>query len=122
MVTESQVSKDIRQCLDSWMGSEVVQWWERLQSIKIRHQGYWIKGCKPGTSDFLALIRGRDGQLIACFIEAKATVGKLRPEQIIFQKKYHNGKDIFVLTIRNSEELSKFLNNYGIDKLEGINL
>ena len=117
---EKEVIKEIRQRLEAYSITGEVEWWERLQSLKIRHHGNWIQGCAKGTPDFIALIRGENKELIAIFIEAKSPKGMLRPEQAQFADKYNKKKDIYVLKVTNSSQLVGFINEYGIDRLKEL--
>lgn len=117
---EKEVVKKIRQSLSTWQMTGVVEWFERLQSLKIRHQGYWIQGCAKGTPDFLALVRNKDNGLTAVFIEAKSPTGELRLEQEEFAHKYNKKNNIHVLKISDPKELNSFINEIGIDTTKDI--
>lgn len=119
---ESDVMKGIRRCLDTWSISGVVKWYTRIQCGKIRIGAHFLQLSMPGTPDYLALMRGRQDQLIAVFIEAKSPDGRLRPEQIGFQTKHHNGQDVFVLTIRDAKHLHEFIAAHGFDLLGTIDV
>lgn len=107
-ITEKEVMAEIKICLDSWSVSGDVIWWERLQSLKIRHQGYWIKGCKSGTPDFIAIIRNCEDNISVLFIEAKSDTGQLRPEQKLFASK-NTVKDVYCITARCRKDVSDIL-------------
>lgn len=117
---ESDVMSGIKRRLEHYEFAKIVVWWTRLQSFKIKHFGNWIHGCAKGTSDFVAVIRNKHNNLTVVFLEAKSDTGKLRPEQIQFRDKHHNGHDVLYCEIRDPKEVDNIINNIGIDTTQAL--
>lgn len=115
--------KAVKICLRTNQLSGVVVNYHRLNSGTVQNNrtGSWVHLGDKDTPDWLALIRGRQKQLIAVYIECKSTDGKIRPGQIEFQQKHHNGQDIYVLTIRDVATLHEFLDTVGYNSLDEWN-
>jgi hypothetical protein len=122
MRTEKEIMKQISHRLDLYKSMGQVEWWSRLQSGKVKniYSNSWIKLCDKGTPDFLALVNGKES-LIALFIEAKSSSGKLRKEQLEFINRYQTNEYINVVVIKDIEDLIKWIDLYAIDITEGMN-
>lgn len=114
---ESSLMKEIKKKLELYQLAGVVIWFSRLQSFKIKHYGNFIMGCAKGTPDFITVIHNKNGTVSVIFIEAKSDTGKLRPEQIEFQKEYHSPPHIHVITARTITDVVQYIDKVGIDKL-----
>lgn len=119
---ESEVSKDVRKVLDLFEYHKVVLWWERLNVGKIQYFGRWIHLCKPGTSDYIALIRNRAKGLSVLFIECKREDGKntLGEDQEKFRDKYKDQKDVYYLEVLDAKKLKEFISGIGVDDTEAL--
>lgn len=83
----------------------------RLQVGSFKVDGRYIRTAKElvGTPDFIALVRNKQDNITALFIEAKSDTGCLRPEQKAFSDKYNKFKDVAVVMIRDIKELNAHL-------------
>lgn len=118
---EREISKQVDQALKSWRLTKVVEWYMRIQSGKVRLGAHFMKLADKGTPDYLALIRTKENNLAAVFIEVKSPTGQLGPNQIQFAKD-HIKKDIYVLEIRDVKDLNGFINDIGIDYIKDIEI
>lgn len=112
---EKDVVKEIRSCLISWHFDGTVVYWERLNSGKVQSGPHWIRMCRIGTPDFIAVVRNKQDNLSVVFIECKSDTGKLRKEQQDFVDKYNVLKDVYVITVRCRKDLVDVLLKVGRD-------
>lgn len=117
---ESEIMKQIKNSLDMYKMTGVVEWWERLQSGKVRVGRYFVRMSAKGTPDFVVVLRNRSRNLSLIFIEAKSDTGQVRPDQISFISKYNNGRDIHSIVIRDIRTLDEFINRLGVDKVSEL--
>lgn len=117
---EAQVLKDVGKLLDLHEFHRTVVWYERLNSGKVKVFGNWIKLCREGTSDYVAIIRNRDNSLTLLFIECKRGDGKgyLRPAQEEFRDRYSSEKDVLYVLVNDALHLRELLNRMTIDKTQ----
>lgn len=85
---KAPLEKDLNKQIISWLDIlPSVIYFERMNSGKIQTAwGSWVKLCRKGTPDFIALVHGGEVAHIL-FIEAKRKGEKQRPEQKWFQEK-----------------------------------
>lgn len=115
MKLEKQIMLSIKQRLDIYEMVGQVIWKTRLNSGRIKtYFGSHIKLCDKGTWDWVAVFRNRENNLSLLFIECKSNTGKLRDDQILFQKKY-NKKDVYFLVVKEPKELNDFIDKYSKD-------
>lgn len=112
----------IRKHLSVWEQTKVVLYHERMHSGMIRHEGRYIRMCKQGTPDFIAVYRNRQGLLGLLFIEAKSDTGKLRPDQILFRDRYKGMQDIFFMVCTDVSQVNTFFSINGYDYVKDISL
>lgn len=106
---EKDLIKQIQQRLDIYQLTGEVEFATRLNSGTVKtYYGSYVKLCKKGTPDYLALIRGKSDNIIVLFIEAKSNIGKLRPDQEIFKQKYGYKEGFWFLELREINELVKW--------------
>ena len=60
-------------------------------------------------------LRGQNDELLALFIEAKSDTGQLRHKQMEFITKMANKKDVYILVMRDIEELDIWIGKYAKD-------
>lgn len=109
---EKNLNKEIIAWLDLLPS---VIWFERLNSGTVQTSyGSWVKLCRKGTPDFIALVHGGDIAHVL-FIEAKRKGEKQRPEQKWFQDEVDGISNVHyllvydVLTLTNKiNEISSF--------------
>lgn len=79
---EKSVSASVKRYLERLEFDGCVLWWERLNSGKIRTEyGSWLQLCRPGTPDFIAVLKDRK----VYFIETKSDSGRQTVQQKAFQ-------------------------------------
>ena len=121
MPSESVVMKSIYSRLENWTMDGTVLWFLRINTGKIQTPfGSWVQLAPKGTSDFVAVIRNRVCGLSILFIEAKGTGGTLRPDQMIFRKRFIGEKDVHYLVINDPKELDKIVNMLSHDTVSDI--
>lgn len=123
MKLEKNLMKQISQRLSIYQQCRMVEWYGRLNSLKVKTiYGGVVQGLPKGTPDYIAIIRNKQDALTVLWIEAKSDRGTLRKEQKDFLKKYREipGFDILVLQDinpldwwmeRNSKDFIKELPN-----------
>lgn len=83
------LEKTVVKSIARWLGMipEVI-WFERLNSGSVNINGRFIKMCRAGTPDFIALIRNKNNIASILFIEAKRPGAKIKKDspQDIFRK------------------------------------
>lgn len=114
--SERMISAAVRRRLDHYEYTKKIEWFERLQSIKIQHYGNYIHGCRNGTPDYVCVIRNKQRGLTLCFLEVKSPKGKQRPEQKKFQSRYHNDKDILYYIITDHKQVDNIINTLAFDR------
>lgn len=113
---EKTLLHQINQRLSCYQMTGEVIWSSRLNSGKVKtYYGTYVKMCEKNTPDFIALIRGRNNEVLALFLEGKSSTGVLSEGQRDFQKKYGIKPGVFVITIRNIEELDNWINKNAKD-------
>jgi len=121
---ESPVLKKVSDTLGVYEFHKVVIWWERLNSGKVRsmYSGRWVGLCDKGTSDFVAVIRNREGGLSLLFIECKRGDGQghLSEYQEKFRDKYKALKDVYYMEVIDSYQVKSLLERIGIDRTSEI--
>ena len=119
-MTEAEISRDVRNCLDTWSISGVVLWHMRINSGSVRsiHSGRWLKLAEKGTPDHIAIVLSRYKKILVVFIEVKTDKGRLTNEQALFADKYNKYDDFYVLKITDRKQLDVFLSEHGIDTLD----
>lgn len=115
-MTEAELMTAIRKRLCVYQLCGEVDWFLRIQSGKIEKFGKYIQLAPKGTPDWLVLVRNKVNGITAIFIEAKSSAGKQTQEQIDFQIKYHNDKDILYYVINDISQLSGIINNIAFDR------
>lgn len=108
MRLEKDIIKQIHKRLAIYSLTGECEWYTRLQSGKVKLNKYFIKMCDPGTPDYLALVRGRNNNILALFIEAKSDNGKLRASQEEFKQKYGYKEGFWYLEIRDIVQLDNW--------------
>lgn len=109
---EKNLNKEIVAWLDLLPS---VIWFDRLNSGTVQTAyGSWVKLCRKGTPDFIALVHGGDIAHVL-FIEAKRKGEKQRHEQKWFQEKVDGISNVHyllvydILTLTNKiSDISKF--------------
>ena len=121
MKLESELLKQIKIFLWQRELTGEVVWSTRLNSLSVKTiYGGRVRGCVEGTPDYIALVRGRNDNILACFIEAKSDTGTLRPSQKEFINKYGTKEGVFTLVIRDIKELEKWFDKYAKDYVSCI--
>lgn len=116
MKRESDLMKKISQRLSIYQMTGEVEWYGRLNSLKVKTiYGGIVQGLPKGTPDYIAIIRNKQDNLTILFIEAKSDVGKLRQEQKDFKHKYETKSGFMVSVIREISELDAIINSIGKD-------
>ena len=113
-MTEAEISKQVKKRLDYYQYFGEILWYTLLQSLKIQHHGHWIQGCKPGTPDYIAIVRNKQLTLSVIFIEVKSEKGQLRPEQKAFAQLYKDVKNVHVFTVRDSEQINEIIETISV--------
>lgn len=94
------------------MTGEII-WQGRLNSLEVKTiYGGRIRGLPKGTPDWLALIRGRNNNILALFIECKSDTGQVRESQTKFINKYGTKEGMFVMVLRDIRDLDKFIDKH----------
>lgn len=110
MRLERSLMKLIDQQLGIYEMSGEVAYWIRINAGRVKtYYGSYLRLANKGTPDYLALIRNRQDNITALFIEAKSDTGKLRKDQKEFQIKYNKRKDINTITIKDIKELINWI-------------
>lgn len=112
--------KQIKHRLELYKMTGVVEWWERLQSGKVRVGRCFVRMSAKGTPDFVVVLRNRSRNLSLIFIEAKSDTGQVRPDQMSFISKYNNGRDVHSIVIRDIKVLDEFIDRLGVDKVSEL--
>jgi hypothetical protein len=119
MKLEKDLIKQIDVILSQRQLTGEVEFSTRLNSGTVKtYYGSYVKLCKSGTPDFLALVRGREDKILALFIEAKSDTGRLRQDQEIFKQKYGYKEGFWFLELRDINELIKWFDKYAKDFVE----
>ena len=112
--------KQISQRLGVYRLTGEVLWYHRIQSGKAKVGSYYIKLAEEGTPDWIALIRGREEQIVCLFLEAKSDNGIVRDTQKTFMSKYGIKKDIHIMVIRDIKQLDTWVDTYAKDFVSSI--
>ncbi len=119
---EKEVMLQVKKILSQYEQTGEVEWWERLNSGKVRIGAHYIAMCRKGTPDFVAIVRNFSKQLSVVFIECKSDTGTLRPEQLDFCNNYNIKPGFHILTISEPKELRSFINSISYDFLQDLPL
>lgn len=114
-MSESDLMLSIRKRLSLYQTCGEVEWFLRINSGKIYHNGNYIQLAPKGTPDWFVLVRNKAKGITAIFLEAKSESGTQTPEQKEFQAKYHNIPDIYYYVIRNIGDLGIIINELAFD-------
>jgi hypothetical protein len=113
--------KQVKNRLSVYEMTGEVCWYGRLNSLEVNTiYGGRIKGLPKGTPDWLALIRGRNDNILALFIECKSDTGKIRTSQTEFINKYGTKEGVFVMILRDIKDLDKFILKHSKDFISCI--
>ncbi len=111
---ESEVMLGIKKRLEIYRQTKEVINFHRLNSGTVRNSftGSWVRLGDKDTPDWLALIRGKNDEILAVYIECKSPTGKLTAGQSEFADKFNKLKDIFVLKVTHPKQLDDFIKEY----------
>ena len=113
--------KQIDQRLGIYQLSGAVIWYTRLNAGRIKsYYGTYLRLAPKGTPDYIALIRSRQDNLVALFIEAKSDTGKVRDDQKIFISKYGTKEGIFVIVLKDIRDLDKWITKYAKNFVDSL--
>lgn len=115
MKLERDLMHQITQRLGIYKLCGEVIWFHRIQSGQAKVGAYYIKLAEAGTPDFFVLVRGRNDELVALFIEAKSDTGKLRSCQQGFINRFMGKKDVYILVMRDIKDLKEWMDKYAKD-------
>lgn len=104
MLLEKDIMKYVGQRLRLYQMTGEVIWFTRLNSGKVRVNGYYIQLCDPGTPDYVCAIRNRKLGISLLFFECKSDTGKLSKDQENFRDTYSQVKDVGYFEIRNPND------------------
>lgn len=120
MRLEKHLMKQISNRLGIYRLTGEVVWHHRIQSGMAKVGTYHIKLAEAGTPDYFVLIRGRNDELVALFIEAKSDTGKLRTMQVSFITRFMGKKDVYILVLKDIKDLDKFIDKYAKNFVDGL--
>lgn len=112
MKLEKEIMKQIGQRLSIYRLTGECIWHHRIQSGQAKVGEYYIRLAEAGTPDWFAIIRGRNNEILALFIEAKSDTGKLREIQQKFIDRFIGKADVHILIIRDIKDLDKWIGKY----------
>lgn len=121
-MVEKEVMLQVKKILSQYEQTGEVEWWERLNSGKVRIGAHYISMCRKGTPDFIAIIRNYSKQLSVVFIECKSDKGKLSSDQVDFCNNYNIKSGFHILKISNPLELRSFINSVSYDFIQDLPL
>jgi hypothetical protein len=113
MRLEKDLIKQIDKKLSLYNLTGEVEFYLRINSGTVKtYFCSYVKLASKGTPDYLALIRGRDNNILALFIEAKSDTGKLRPDQEKFKQKHGYKEGFWFMELRDIKELDYWIEKH----------
>lgn len=119
---EKQVSKQVKNVLERLEYSGDLQWYERLNSGKVRTEyGSWLQLCRAGTADYIAICINKQKSISVIFIECKnSSGGKISPDQHKFCEKFSRIPNFHYVIISDANKLAGYILNIAYDRLNDI--
>ena len=122
---EGLVKTSVYKALEVMEMDSDIFWFERLNSGTFNVGSGYVKGCRNGTFDFVAVFPNKDKQLCLAFIETKRPdkPAFLSDSQEAFKAKY-DGRHInmFFWLVTSGKEVKQLIIKYGYDRVKDMEL